>query len=301
MTFINDNQIKMRRCKYQITLCIPCLCNGIEHCGICRKYNSGISVFFIDTEITQRHPRQIVLKIFFCLLYQSCAICQKKYICHIAASTQHICQTGGCSCFSSSCCHDQQMFSFSHHDFLTNGTNSFLLIIPICDFIINLDFRQIFTHGTAIHQFLQITFAEYTDNWMFCSAHIIPEICIKTICRKHHGFSAIFPFQTLCIQHCLFSSDLRVFAGTLCLYDSQGHAILAKKNIVHISFLSGFVFHVRHFVFFCNVCLLPFQFPPHQFQIQVDILFPRSIFRKVIGRKVACFLVRFFLLGKTPL
>ena len=57
-----------------------------------------------------------------------------------------------------------------------------------------------------------------------------------------HGLYAVCPFETLGIQLGLLPSVLLTAHGLLCLYDSQGLAVVAKEHIVSIA-LAGWCRH----------------------------------------------------------
>ena len=77
VAFVHDNQIKM--CRRKQLPALPCtgIVNGVEHCRVSGKNNSGSLVVFIRAKVAQRHIRQIILEIVLCLFHKRSPIRQK--------------------------------------------------------------------------------------------------------------------------------------------------------------------------------------------------------------------------------
>ena len=137
------------------------------------------------------------------------------------APAEYIGQTGCRSCFASTCGHDEQVFSEALSDMFAHSADGFLLIIAVGNLIVDGNGQEIHALGSAVHEFLQIIFAEYTTDLALRATLIVPEVSFKSIGCEHHGAAAKFAFQALCVQHCLLASDVGVFTGTLGFNDRQ--------------------------------------------------------------------------------
>ena len=110
------------------------------------------------------------------------------------------------------------MLSKPLSDLLAYSTDGFLLVVAVCDSVIDRNGHQIFPFATTVHQLLQIVFAEYAANFTLRAALIVPEVGFETIGREHHGATSEFSLQTVSVQHGLFAAYVRVFAGSFGLH-----------------------------------------------------------------------------------
>ena len=90
VAFINNNQVKMRRSKQLAPIFGFRIIDSIQNRWVSGKHNPGVPVILVGTQIAQRHIRQILLKIIFCLFYQRGAVSQKKNIRNPLAAAEYI-------------------------------------------------------------------------------------------------------------------------------------------------------------------------------------------------------------------
>lgn len=90
MALINDNKVKVGGGKHALPVFRFHIVYGVQHCRVCREYDSCASVVLVRAQIAQRHIRQIVLEIVLCLFHQRSAIGQEQNIGDVFASTEHI-------------------------------------------------------------------------------------------------------------------------------------------------------------------------------------------------------------------
>lgn len=80
MALINDNKVKVGGGKHALPVFRFHIVYGVQHCRVCREYDSCASVVLVRAQIAQRHIRQIVLEIVLCLFHQRSAIGQEQNI-----------------------------------------------------------------------------------------------------------------------------------------------------------------------------------------------------------------------------
>ena len=171
--------------------------NGVQDSRVGGKHDAGIPIILVGTQITQRHIRQIVLKIVLCLLHQRGAVGQKQNVGHPFASAEHIGQAGRGSGFAGAGGHHQQMLAEPLIDLAADRPDGFFLIIPVGDFVVDGNAHQIQPLRAAVHQPLQIVFAENAADFSLGASLIVPEICFKAVGGEYHGAAAKFPFQAI--------------------------------------------------------------------------------------------------------
>ena len=199
VAFVNDDQIKMRRCKQLAAIFGFRVINGVQNSWIGRKHDSGIPIILVGTQIAQGQIRQIILKVVLRLLHQGGAVSQEKNIGNPLAAAEHIGQAGGSPCFPRTGCHHQQMLAKPLFNLPANSPYGLLLVIAVCNFIINGKVHQIQPFVPAVHQLLQIFLTEHAADLALRAGSVIPEIGFKSIGGKHHRTAAKFPLQTVCV------------------------------------------------------------------------------------------------------
>ena len=199
VAFVDDNEVKMCRGKHSLAIFCLYIVDGIQHCRVCRKYNSRAAIVLIGAKVAQRHIWQVILKVILCLLDQRGAVCQKQNVGDMLATTQYICQAGCGSGLAGTCGHHQQVLSESKTDLLTYCADCFFLVVAVSDTIVDGNGHQIHALCSAVHELLQIVFAEYAANSALGAALIVPEVGFKTVSGEHHGTATEFAFQTVSV------------------------------------------------------------------------------------------------------
>ena len=174
---------------------------------------------------------------------------------------------------------------------LTYSADGFLLVVAVCNPVIDRNGHQILPLGTTVHQLLQIVFAEYAADFTLRTALIVPEVGFKTIGREHHGATSEFSLQTVSVQHGLLAAYVRVFAGSFGLHHCEGQAVFPEQHIIHISHLSQHTSHAFDGVLFLNVSVCSGEFPAHLLHVHIDINFAGLKLGKVCCDKGALLLV----------
>ena len=183
------------------------------------------------------------------------------------------------------------MLSKPLSDLLAYSTDGFLLVVAVCDSVIDRNGHQIFPFGTTVHQLLQIVFAEYAANFTLRAALIVPEVGFETIGREHHGATSEFSLQTVSVQHGLFAAYVRVFAGSLGLHHCEWQAVFPEQHIVHISHLPQHTCHAFDGILFLNISICTGELPAHLLHVHIDINFTGLKLGKVCCYKGALLLV----------
>ena len=199
VAFVDDNEVKMCRGKHSLPIFCLYIVDSIQHCRVCGKYDSRATVVFIGAKVAQRHIGQVILKVILCLLYQRGAVCQEQNVGDMLATTQYICQAGGGSGLAGTCGHHQQVLSESETDLLTYCADCFFLVVAVGDTIVDGNGHQIHALCSAVHEFLQIIFAENAADFALGAALIVPEVGFETVGGEHHGTTTEFAFQAVCI------------------------------------------------------------------------------------------------------
>ena len=138
---------------------------------------------------------------------------------------------------------------------------------------------------------MQIVFAENAADFPLRAGLVVPKIGFKAVRCEHHRPAAKFSLQTVGIQDCLFTSNIRVLAGALGLHHRQGQAVFSKENIVHISRLAHYTGHALHGVLRLYVRFRAGKLPARQLYIDVDIMFAGFKLRGGVRRECALLLV----------
>ena len=190
VTFVNDDQIKMRRGEQAQSILALYIVDGVEHRRIGGEHDPGIPVILVGAKVAQGHIRKIVLKIILRLLDQRRPVCQKQNVRHRLAPAEHIRQTGCGAGFAGSGGHDQQMLPKAHSQLLADGTDGFFLIVAVGNLIVNGNCHQVLLLRPAVHQLLQIVTAENAADLPLGAGQIVPEIGLKAVGGEHHGAAA---------------------------------------------------------------------------------------------------------------
>ena len=111
----------------------------------------------------------------------------------------YICQAGCGSGLAGTCGHHQQVLSESETDLLTYCADCFFLVVAVGDTIVDGNGHQIHALCSAVHELLQIVFAEYAANSALGAALIVPEVGFETVSGKHHGTTTELAFQTVSV------------------------------------------------------------------------------------------------------
>ena len=103
----------------------------------------------------------------------------------------------------------------------TYRPDGFFLVIPVGDFVVDGNAHQIQPLSTAVHQLLQVIFAENAADFPLWGSLIVPEIHFKAVSGEYHGATAKFSLQAIRIQSRLLSPDIGVLTGTFGFYHRQ--------------------------------------------------------------------------------
>ena len=88
------------------------------------------------------------------LVNQNVSVCQIQNSLFKVRTEQTIYNLESSICFTRSCCHDQQVLSKPLPNLLTYSADGFLLVVAICDFIIDRNTHQVLPFSATVHQLL---------------------------------------------------------------------------------------------------------------------------------------------------
>ena len=212
VAFVDDDKVKMCRGKKPPAIWIPCRIDSVKHCRICRENNASIAILFVGKQVAQRHVRQVILEVIASLLNQCCTVGQEKNIRHMTTTGQYIDQAGCGSSLTCTSSHDEQVLTETVHDVIADCTDGFFLVIAVGNLIVDNNSIKILPLAAPGHELLQSILTEKTTYLALRGGLVIPKVCLEAVCREHHGAAAKPLLQTVRIQHCLLTSDIRVFA-----------------------------------------------------------------------------------------
>ena len=95
----------------------------------------------------------------------------------------------------------------------------------------------------------------------------------------------------------MFTTNVRVFTGSLGLYDRQRQTVSTKQDIVHISHLADYASHTLDRVLLLHIGIYPCEFPTHLLYINIDINLAGFEFREVSCHESTILLMLFLSCG----
>lgn len=168
--------------------------NGVEYGWVGGEDDAGVSVVFVGAEVAQGHVREVVFEVVFCLADEGSAVCEKEDVCDPFSAAEDVGEAGCGSCFAGAGCHDEQVFSNSELDLFTDCADGFFLVVSVCDFVVDGDVDEVEPFGAAVHEFLEVVFAEDAADFSLGSALVVPEVGFKAVGGEDHRASAEFLF-----------------------------------------------------------------------------------------------------------
>ena len=174
---------------------------------------------------------------------------------------------------------------------LTHRADGRLLIVAVCDFVVDGYAQQIQPLRPAVHQLLQIIPAENAADLSLGAGLVIPEVRLEPVGGEHHGAASKFPLQTVGVQHRLLAADVRVLAGALGLDNGQRQAVLAEEHIVGIAHLAHHSGHALNGVFLLHVRVRAVEPPAHLLHVHINVDFAGRKFGEVLRCKDTLLLV----------
>ena len=285
MALVNDDQVKVRRAKEPPPVPGLRIVNGIEDRGVGRKHDPGVPVVLVGAQIAQGHIRQIFFKIVPRLLDQGRAVGQEQDICDVSPTAEYIHQAGRRPRLACPGGHHQQVLPKPLHDLPAYRPDGLLLVVTVSNLVINGNSQQVFPLRPAVHQLLQVVFAENSADFPLGASLIVPKVRLEAVGGEHHGPPAKPALQAVGVQYRLFPAVVEILAGAFGLHHRQGQAILAKKHIVRVARFPHHAGHALHRVLLLHVRVRAVEFPARQFHVYINIPFPGVGLRGIIRHK----------------